>query len=52
MEIDCPLFSQGNTHRAPPEIADGDLQSFWRYAVGKWRSERVPHVRSLPVERC
>lgn len=34
---------------APSEIAEGDVESFWRFAVTQWRPQRVPRVRSLPA---
>jgi glutamyl-Q tRNA(Asp) synthetase len=34
---------------APPELTEGNIESFWRYAVEQWRPERVPRVRSLPA---
>jgi glutamyl-Q tRNA(Asp) synthetase len=34
---------------APPELTEGNIESFWRYAVEQWRPERVQRVRSLPA---
>lgn len=34
---------------APAEIIEGDLESFWRFAVTQWQPQRVPRVRSLPA---
>jgi glutamyl-Q tRNA(Asp) synthetase len=32
---------------APMELEQGGLEDFWRFAVGHWRGERVPRVRSI-----
>jgi glutamyl-Q tRNA(Asp) synthetase len=30
-----------------PEVRDGDLESFWRWAITQWRLERVPRQREI-----
>jgi glutamyl-Q tRNA(Asp) synthetase len=30
-----------------PEVRDGDLESFWRWAIGQWRLEQVPRRREI-----
>ncbi len=32
---------------APSALAQGELESFWRFAVSNWRPERVPRTRSV-----
>jgi len=35
-------------HQAPPaELADADLDSFWRWAVAHWQPQAVPQVRIM-----
>jgi glutamyl-Q tRNA(Asp) synthetase len=31
----------------PPEVRDGDVESFWRWAIAQWRLERVPRQREI-----
>ena len=33
-----------------PELADGSVEEFWRWAVAHWRVERVPRVPGVVVE--
>jgi glutamyl-Q tRNA(Asp) synthetase len=35
-----------------PEVRDGDLRSFWRWAIAQWRLERVPRRREILVTAC
>ena len=34
----------------PPELAETNLDDFWRWAIVHWRSERVPPVLGIVVE--
>jgi len=34
----------------PPELAETNLDDFWRWAIVHWRSERVPQVLGIVVE--
>jgi len=34
-------------HAPPPEMRDGDVASFWRWATENWNPERVPRERGL-----
>jgi len=36
-------------HLPPPEMRDGDVGSFWRWAIGAWNPERVPRKRGLQM---
>lgn len=33
----------------PPELANGNVQEFWKWAVPNWRLSKVPRVASAPV---
>lgn len=34
---------------APPELEQGEIDSFWRFAIHRWRPERVPRVGSTVI---
>lgn len=34
---------------APPELEQGELESFWRFAIAQWDPGRVPRVRSMSL---
>ena len=36
-------------HTPPPEMRDGDIESFWRWSIEAWNPERVPRKRGLPA---
>lgn len=33
----------------PPELAEGSIENFWRWAVGNWDAGRVPRVAGVKV---
>lgn len=34
----------------PPEAVTVDTTTLWRWAIGNWQLERVPHVTSIPAQ--
>lgn len=32
----------------PPELLEGELESFWRWAITNWRKEAVPRTLAIP----
>jgi len=36
-------------HPPPPEMRDGDVASFWRWAIEAWNPEQVPRQRGLEM---
>ncbi len=36
---------------APAELEQGDVESFWRFAIGHWRAQRVPPLPSIEPAR-
>ncbi|OGI38987.1 MAG: tRNA glutamyl-Q(34) synthetase GluQRS [Candidatus Muproteobacteria bacterium RBG_16_62_13] len=35
----------------PPELADANVEDFWRWAVAHWRVEQVPRVTGVVLDR-
>jgi glutamyl-Q tRNA(Asp) synthetase len=36
-------------HRPPPDAVAASVDDLWRWAIGSWKLDRVPHVTSIPA---
>jgi glutamyl-Q tRNA(Asp) synthetase len=54
VDLDTPLTLLVDTLRLlgqnpPPELLEGELDSFWRWAIANWCPENVPAVPEIPI---